>query len=217
MTAASLSGHWNIYLESIREHGHQLLAWSYADIRSRINCDTQEPVITGLLCEAMKARINSHSTPEVYAHYAVGDQDPISPAGELGNDRLRLDVHILGTGIRPQLGYVFEAKRLRTGGFPIGKYAGDEGMGDFIAGRYARGCPEGAMIGFWQDKDAAYWIAELHRVFAEDVSAVAPRLAIRSTPRAVRVHASLLDEFRGEHGRSDGTELVLFHVFLDAC
>jgi len=216
MSGSGLSAHWGVYLDAIREHSHQLLAWAYADIRPRIDPDTQEPAITGLLCEAMKRRINHADTPDIYAHYAIGDQEPVSPAGELGNDRLRLDVHVLRTAIRPHLGYVLEAKRLRTGGYSIGKYTGEGGMGDFIECRYAQGCPEGAMVGFYQDKDATYWLRELQRTFADDASASRPKLAIRSgLSRRVLIHM-MQDSHRSEHGRTDETAIALFHVFLDA-
>jgi hypothetical protein len=216
MISSGLGDHWSVYLDSIREHSHQLLAWAYSDIRSRLDVDTQEPAITGLLCEAMKRRINAPDTPDIYAHYAIGDQEPVSPAGELGNDRLRLDVHVLRTGIRPHLGYVFEAKRLRTGGYPISKYAGVGGMGDFLCCRYAQGCPEAAMIGFFQDKDIAHWIGELRRMFTNDASDSLPRLAVRSgLSRRVVINA-MQRSYRSEHGRDDGTTIALFHVFLEA-
>jgi hypothetical protein len=214
MSDGSDSGLWEVYLDSIREHGHQLLAWAHADVRSKIDADTDEPSITGLLCDAMKKRINSPTTPDVYTYYAVGDQDPVSPAGERGNDRLRLDISILRTGIRPQLAYVFEAKRLRTGGFPIGKYTGDGGMGDFLACRYAQGCPEGTMVGLWQDKDAAYWIRELKRAFDNDIASKEPRLGILENLKATIVIEPIRDHYRSIHQRSDRSRMILLHAFL---
>lgn len=209
------SDQWNVYLESIREHCHQLLAWAHADARSQLNDETDEPSITGLLCEAMKKRINSHASPEVYMHYAVGDQDPVSPAGERGNERLRLDINIVRTGIRPQLAYVFEAKRLRTGGFPIGKYVGDGGMGDFLACRYAPGCPEAAMVGLWQDKEATYWAKELERIFNNDVASAKPMLGIKENLKRITVLDVLRDHFHSVHIRSDSSALTVLHVLLD--
>lgn len=216
MTEVALSKHWNVYLDSIREHAHQLLAWSYADALPKIDADTDEPSITGFLCEAMKRRINDPDTPEVYAHYAVGDQEPVSPSGESGNHRLRLDINILRTGIRPQLGYVLEAKRLKTGGFSIGKYVGDGGMGDFLSCRYGKGAPEGAMVGLWQDKDPAYWLKELQRIYTEDEGAKAPKLSLRSRLTRFIVNATMPSCYRSEHRRADETNMVLLHVFLCA-
>jgi len=206
---------WDVYLDSIREHSHQLLAWAHSDARSELNANVDEPTLTGLLCDAMKRRINSPESPEVFMHYAIGDQDPVSPAGERGNDRLRLDVNILRTGIRPQLAYVFEAKRLRTGGFPIGKYSGDGGMGDFLACRYAKGCPEGAMVALWQDKDIDYWTGELKRVFGTDLTSKQPALGIIENLAETVVLDTLPNSFRSLHRRTDSTTITLLHVFLD--
>lgn len=215
MSNGTQRDHWDVYLDSIREHSHQLLAWAHADARSELNANSDEPTITGLLCDAMKRRINSPLSPEVYMHYAIGDQDPVGPAGERGNDRLRLDINILRTGIRPQLAYVFEAKRLRTGGFPIGKYTGDGGMGDFLACRYAQGCPEGSMVGLWQDKDAPYWMSELKRAFANDRAMELPSLGIIETLKPTVVLDSLRDHLCSVHRRSDSSAITLQHVFLD--
>ena len=215
MSNGTKSDQWDVYLDSIREHSHQLLAWAHTDARSELNANTDEPTITGLLCDAMKRRINSPQSPEVYMHYAIGDQDPVSPAGERGNDRLRLDINILRTGIRPQLAYVFEAKRLRTGGFSIGKYTGDGGMGDFLACRYAQGCPEGAMVGLWQDKEASYWMNELKRAFAADLASQQPALGIAENLTPTAVLDTLPDHFRSVHQRTDSTAITLLHVLLD--
>src|SRR5882724_243701 len=160
MIAVGLSEHWGLYLEAVRLHAHQLLAWAHTDVRHRLNHDLDEPSLTGLLGDAMKARLNCPETPTEYDHYTIADQDPISPFGQLGNDRLRLDLCVIRSGIRPRLAYIFEAKRLRTSGFPIGKYVGKGGLGDFIECRYGVGSPEAAMIGLFQNKDAAYWQGE---------------------------------------------------------
>lgn len=208
---------WDVYLETIREHSHRLLAWGYADIRGQLHRDLDEPSITGLLCHAMQQRIYRPETPDAYQYYAVHDQAPISPNAELGNDRLRLDISVRRTGIRQEIVYAFEAKRLRTGGFTIGKYVGDGGMGDFIECRYAVGCPEGAMLGFWQDKNTAYWQAQLENAFAADRNSRAPKLGIETELAPLQVIAELTDEWRSTHRRKDGTLIALNHVFLDCC
>ncbi|MDO8544484.1 MAG: hypothetical protein Q7S40_28930 [Opitutaceae bacterium] len=217
MTSGGPSDLWDLYLDAFRLHSHQLLAWAHADVRSRLHADLDEPSITGLVAEAMKARLNSHpDTPDEYDHYWIGDQEPISPAGQLGNDRLRLDVSVIRTGIRPRLSYIFEGKRLRTGSFTIGKYVGAGGIGDFIEGRYGVDCPEAAMVGFMQDRDAAYWHKELRRAYEEDIASGAPRLGIVQPLRTVEILNELTDELQSNHSRSNGTALQLLHIFLPA-
>jgi hypothetical protein len=216
MTNGSLSTLWDFYGEAFRLHSHQLLAWAHADVRSQLHPDLDEPSITGLLAEAMKRRLDYHpDTPEAYLHYTIGDQPPHSPAGELGNDRLRLDITVIRSSVRPRLSFVFEAKRLRTGGFPIGKYVGAGGMDDFISSRYAADCPEAAMVALYQNKDVRYWHSELQRAFAEDVKSATPTLNTESDLRLVNVLEALAHELQSTHRRSSGSPISLFHLFLD--
>ncbi len=216
MTSGSFSALWDFYGDAFRLHTHQLLAWAYADVRSKLTTDMEEPDITGLFADAIWFRLNHHpSTPDTYLHYSVGDQQPVSPQGQLGNDRLRLDITIIRTGIRPRLSFILEAKRLRTGGFPIGKYVGDGGIGDFIACRYGADYPEAAMVALLQNKDIPHWHGELRRVFSEDQSSTSPRLGITQSLSPVSVLGELPDELVSMHERSNGISLRLFHIFLD--
>jgi hypothetical protein len=216
MTNGSLSALWDLYGEAFRLHSHQLLAWAHMDVRSRLHSDLDEPSITGLLAEAMKFRLNYHpGTPDSYLHYSIGDQPPHSPAGELGNDRLRLDITVIRSGVRPRLVFVFEAKRLRTGGFPISKYIGAGGMGDFISGRYAEDCSQAAMVALYQNKESSYWHSELKRAFSENEKSSPVTLNTVSSLQAVTILEALPEELQSTHRRKDGTELLLFHIFLD--
>src|SRR4029077_3405806 len=213
--AAGLSKVWNLYVERLRFHSHQLLAWAHSDIRLSLHSGLNEPSITGLLGDAMKARLNSAYTPEEYDHYTVLDQEPISPSGQLGNDRLRLDLCVVRSGVRPRLAYIFEAKRLRTHGFPIGKYVGEGGMGDFLECRYGSTSPEAVMIGLFQNRDVTYWKAELERVFDEDRRALLPQLDILDDLRPVQVHDSFPDELQSGHRRRNALYIRMLHIFLD--
>jgi len=113
------------------------------------------------------------------------------------------------------LAYVFEAKRLRTGGFPIGKYVGAGGMDDFISCRYASGCPEAAMIGLYQNNDADYWRSELRRAFEADSKSIHPKLGTATQLKPVVVVPALTGELVSIHDRPNGFTLQLFHLFLD--
>lgn len=215
MIQNQLSGLWNLYGEAFRVHAHQLLAWAYLDARPRFVPGLEEPDLTGLLAEAMWGRLNNASTPESFDHYSIGDQVPHSPSGQLGNDRLRLDITIVRNGIRPRLSFVFEAKRLRTGTLTIGKYVGTGGMGDFLSGRYAADAPEAAMVGLFENQTLDYWQAELRRSFDEDSRSSSPQLAVMSTLAEVAILDEMLGELESSHHRSEGPSLRLFHIFLD--
>ncbi|HEY3856409.1 MAG TPA: hypothetical protein VGO67_18650 [Verrucomicrobiae bacterium] len=215
MNNGTISEVWEIYGEVFCLHSHQLLAWAYADVRPRLKADMEEPDITGLLAGAMKLRLNHPDTPDVFDHYWPGDQEPHSPSGELGNDRLRFDITIIRNGLKPRISFIFEAKRLRTGGFPIGKYVGDGGMGDFIECRYGAEHPEAAMVALFQNKDGAYWHDELKRVFTEEQVTETPRLAIHEPLCNVHIMDDFPDELQSIHRRSNRTNIRIYHIFLD--
>lgn len=215
MITGSLSELWDFYRVVFREHAHQLLLWAHMDVRAQLDANLDEPDITGLLATAMTSRLNHLDTPDDYLHYTIGDQQPQSPGGELGNDRLRLDVTVIRSGIRPRLTFVYEAKRLRTSGFAIGKYVGEGGMGDFLSCRYAADAPEAAMVGLFQNRDLAYWHLELQRAFDEDRLANLDKLGIDSGLAPIIVLNALVGELESRHRRSNGTDIQLFHIFLD--
>lgn len=216
MSNAPLSNHWNLYGEVFRQHAHQLLAWAYTDARPLFHPGLTEPDMTGLLAQAMKLRLNTHTdTPEAFDHYWIGDQEPHSPSGELGNDRLRLDITVIRNGVRPRLTFVFEAKRLRTNGYPISKYVGEGGMGDFISGRYAAEAPEAAMVALFENQSPDYWHSELWRSFVEDSKMECPRLAVIGLLSATPILPELPHELESSHRREGNTPIRLFHIFLD--
>src|SRR5207245_10526881 len=113
MHTASLAAEGDEYLVELRQDAHQLLAWGYADTRPRLAKAKDEYEITGLLADGMDARINSPHTPDRFMLYAIHNEKPISPAGELGKKRPRLDIQIERCGVRPKPHFTFEAKRLR--------------------------------------------------------------------------------------------------------
>jgi hypothetical protein len=215
MMVSGLSDTWGVYLGALRIHAHQLLAWAQADARPSLHDELDEPSITGLLGDAMKARLDAPETPQEYDHYTIGDQEPVSPSGQMGNDRLRLDLCIIRSGVKPRLRYIYEAKRLRTGGFPIGRYVGPSGIGDFLEGRYGEENPEAVMIGLFQNKDAGYWQKELHRSFDKDDNSKHRFLGVLEGLVPVRILESFPDELQSVHRRRNTGPIRLFHIFLN--
>ena len=212
----TLAGAWDIHLEAFRAHAHQLLVWAYQDVRQKLSPDSDEPTKTGWLAEAMNRRLDLPETPREYDHYVCGDQVPISPDGQEGNKRLRLDFSVIKTGVKPRISFLFEAKRLRTNGYPIGKYVGDEGMKDYVQGRYGRECPEAAMVGLFENQDVDYWHSELRRVCEEDLEMSPPTLAQIGSLAPVEIHDELSGELESHHQRDAPlSRLRLLHIFLD--
>lgn len=160
------------YDSSFRPDAHQLLAWGYEDALPKIHCTLKEEEITGFIAEAIEERLDEPSTPRKFRRYDIHEEKPIAVEGRTGKKRRRLDLVIICShgcpSPRPQ--YIFEAKRLRKNGYPIGKYIGEDGLQCFIKGIYASEYPEGTMIGYVQSDAPSYWESELKRSFARNLS-----------------------------------------------
>jgi hypothetical protein len=214
-----LESTWDDYVKVLREDSHQLLAWGHRDVRTELSKARDEYDITGLIGEAIERRINDPGTPERFAIYVVRSEHPVSPVGERGKDRPKLDVQIVKSG-RPQLVFTFEAKRLRDDGKAsvsdsLREYLGNEGVGRFVAGRYAAECLEAAMLGCGQSRDAHFWLQSVCERFADDISSRRNVLKIVQQIRPENVISDLRDEAVSVHERPNARPIRLFHIFLD--
>jgi len=200
------------YDYGFRRDAHQLLAWGYQDALPQIHCDLQEEEITGLIVEAMEKRLDSPSTPEKFDRYSVDEEKPIAVEGRKGKKRRRLDLVVVSGHSRPRPKYIFEAKRLRKNGYPIGKYVGEDGLQCFVKGVYASEYSEAAMIGYIQSDVASYWESELKRSFDEDLH---NNLCIIRLLQKVQVLSSISDAWFSEHKRTEGSSIAIYHIFFN--
>ncbi len=203
---------WHNYFEYFREYAHQLLVWGYQDSRARIGSQIEETEITGFIVAAMKARINSLETPELYRRFVVTENNPIESEGRTGKRRLMPDIIIESTQRIPHPLYVFEAKRLRKSTHPISKYIGEEGLLMFINGRYAADCPEVAMIGYVQSDTINHWVAELETQFNKDLVC---RFHLIEKFSKMLVAPDLPETWSSNHTRASGSPITIFHLLLD--
>ena len=68
------------------------------------------------------------------------------------------------------------------------------------------------MVGYVQSDSAPYWLSELARKLSEPAGG---NLECKKLPVPVSVLASLPDEWITVHGRPDGSEIAVYHIFLD--
>jgi hypothetical protein len=202
----------NAYDYGFRRDAHQLLAWGYQDALPDIHCNLMEEVITGLIVEAIEARLDAPSTPEKFDRYSIDEEKPIAVEGRTGKNRRRLDLVVVSGHNRPRPKYIFEAKRLRKNGYPIGKYVGQDGLQCFIKGVYAAQYPESAMIGYVQSDSASYWESELKRSFEEDSK---ENLCILKPLQRTQVLTFMPDVWVSEHERGAKDSITVYHVFLN--
>lgn len=220
MTTTDLAAEWDDYLVVLREDAHQLLAWGYADVRRRLAKANDEYEMTGLLADGMDARINSPLTPDKFMLYAVHNEKPTSPTGELGKKRPRLDIQIERCGVRPKRFFTFEAKRLRddaasSASDTMREYLGGDGIGRFVSGHYVPESREAAMLGCIQAHDAEFWFNRVSFAFETDALNGGAMYALIEPLRLAHIIKDLPDERVSVHARSQGVQIEIFHLFID--
>lgn len=202
------------YFYGFRRDAHQLLAWGHQEALSQIHCNLTEEEITGLIVEAMREKLKDPTIPErFYDRYSVGEEKPLAVEGRTGKRRRKLDIVVesnLPREIRPE--YIFEAKRLRKNGYPIGKYIGEDGLQCFVKGVYASQYPEAAMVGYVQSDAVSYWESELKRSFDGDPN---NDLRIIQLLQKVQVLSSMSDVWVSEHEQVTGSSIAVYHIFLN--
>lgn len=202
----------NAYDYGFRRDAHQLLAWGYQDALPEIHCNLMEEAITGLIVESIEKRLDAPSTPEKFDRYSIDEEKLIAVEGRTGKNRRRLDLVVVSGHSRPRPKYIFEAKRLRKNGYPIGKYVGRDGLQCFVKGVYAAQYPEAAMIAYIQSDVASYWESELNRCFDGDSNNV---LCTTKLLQRVQVLTSTPDMWVSEHERGVGNSIAVYHIFLN--
>lgn len=219
MSQGRLGPNWDEYLAVLREDAHLLLAWGYNDTRRELPNARDEYDITDLLADAMERRINDPLTPERFTLYSVHNERPISPAGQRGKKRPKLDIQIQRNGVRPKPYYTIEAKRLRdddkcTASDSLAHYLGDEGIGRFVAGVYDPEAVEAAMLGCIQAHDAKFWLECIASAFAEDVSSGRNKLRIIEQFCRCQIIAEILEEASSAHRRNNSSTIRLLHIMF---
>ena len=155
--------------------------------------------------------------PRWVQKFSVQCEKPISPHGEIGRSRPRLDIWIR-SGARPYYPkFVFEAKRLRHVTRPA-DYFGDEGVECFWNGTgYPVNTAGGAgMLGYIQDEDVTHWVVWLEERFERrrevlhicEGSGWEPAVQINELPHTFCTH---------HQPNANEKPIVLFHLLLSFC
>jgi len=213
MSSRARSAEWfEFYNGAFCNAVHQLLVWGYQDARPNIGPSHDEDDITGQIVECIKDRLDDPDTPQEFTlFYAVNDQDPVRKSGKRGKTRPVLDIITVCSMRLPRPEFMFEAKRLKVKGFPIGLYLGPQGIQCFIKGKYAAEYSAAGMIAYVQSHDSTRWISQLSRSLAKKANT----LRVTKNLIRIRIHPSLKDELVSGHRRWGNTEISIFHIFLD--
>jgi hypothetical protein len=206
-TALSLSSVEDIYELFFRREAHRLIALGYEKSRCKINCKLEETEITGFICEKIEEQLIID--PRLF-HYSLKEDNPTKGENRTGKSRRRLDIVIQCSYSIPRQNYIFEAKRLATSGYPIGKYLGEEGLQLFIDGIYACDCPEVGMIGYVQKGSFEHWEKELCQQLP-----ITTELLARKKPKKIKIIDDLEYEWVSKHDRKINKPVTVYHIFLD--
>ena len=205
------------YRSAYREHVHTLLAWGYADSRSKILVKYDEPAITGFIAEAIQDRLDAPDSPSWCDQIAIKDDPPIPGGGRTGRRRWRPDLIFESVEKRPRPKYHFEAKRLRKQlNKSIEAYLGVEGLQCFLSGRYASESDEAGMLGYVQCDDVNTWMDRLRSMIDQDCQSK-NELFLLSPQCTVQVVDAFPLEWVSKHKRSTGRGIIVHHILLDYC
>jgi hypothetical protein len=181
---------------------HHVLATGFQRLVAATLAKKEETAITGLLVEQMRAFVASRDCPRGAQHFSVHDDRPEGTNGLEGKRRPRIDIVVERTGMGTRPKFHFEAKRLDRSD-SVAEYVGEDGMGCFLSGKYAKGEPDAGMLGYVQQGTPETWAQRLREKLATESVAWAQH----------SLHVSLPHSYRSSHTR-DGQPFGLFHVLL---
>jgi len=152
--------HNPIYYAAFSRHAVHLILLGYGRLTASEWSEADEVTITGELTQATRAAIESEDAPDWAVHFAVHDDPPVKADDRTGKGRPRVDIILERTerGRHPR--YHFEAKRLYREGSDR-DYLGDDGLGCFLSGRYAKDENEACMLGYVQSEEETIWAGRI--------------------------------------------------------
>ncbi len=209
--------YFGAFPDAFIEHIHQLIAIGYKDAFPRIKVSdkkaNEEPSITGFIVTALKNRKRAlRRMPEWIKHYSFQENRPAEYENRIGSDRLLPDIVIeMNETGAPE--FVIEAKRLLKGQSTVGDYAGSEGMGCFIDGRYAERYDEAGMLGYVQDDSIEIWAKKVRK----KIDKSANELSLLLPQQTVDIYPQIQQEWISIHKRttSEGRLIKIYHILLD--
>jgi hypothetical protein len=139
---------------------HQLLALGYRRMDAKPFGFQEEPVITGELARAMNAAIDDDGSPLWTHDFSVQDEQTINDGTLKGKHRKRIDIGVRSSRPRPRNHFSFEAKLL-SDKHPLRDYLGDNGLGRFLRGQYAKEDKDAGMLGYVQSESEGEWAQRL--------------------------------------------------------
>jgi hypothetical protein len=144
---------------------HQLLKLGYERLDRSGYRTAEEEVISGDLADAIDLVLDEGSHPWMDL-FSVHNEAPVSDPRRKGKRRRKVDIRIDSALQRPRTRFPFEAKRL-IDAHDEKKYLGEDGLGRFLRGVYARTEAVAGMLGYVQSGEPARWAERIGRALGE--------------------------------------------------
>lgn len=204
-----------LYREAFRKKVFRLICLGHELLVEKDYADSDEPVITGRLVEAINNVSGDWTRPVWVSHFTAHEDPPVNVPERVGKHRKKLDIEIELTRRGPNRHYYFEAKRLSKGKSTIGDYLGDAGVGEFIAGNYALDEDEAGMLGYVQSDGPDEWAKKL----ANGIAKAKGKLHLFAGGWTNADSAcGRRDCYRTKHRRPTlGRPITLYHLLLRFC
>ena len=210
----SESGNKPDYEQSFVRRSHCILSMGYARLDAPSLANHEEEEIAGELTRAMQEAVQDIAAPRWAKHFWPAEETRVHESGRLGKHRRRIDIEILQHGIAPRRRLRFEAKRLRDAASHR-RYLGEDGLGCFLDGRYAKEDSIAGMLGYVQQDS----VKGQARRLADTLEAAPENYAMVADGQWKEVViVTELSTFRSIHSRRRPLgPITLLHTFLLFC
>ncbi|MHC5053418.1 MAG: hypothetical protein ACYTKD_01735 [Planctomycetota bacterium] len=210
------SGNTERFRALFRRHAFDLLRRGYERLDSAEYQASEEPVITGELRDAIRHVLDDRASPPPRwaSSFFVGEEVHLSSADRKGKHRKIIDLQIEFASSHGRVRFDIEAKRLSQGNSGVADYLGSEGLGEFIAGNYANGDPDGGMLGYVQTGTPKEWAVKIEKCMAKRSSTL--HVSTGGGWQATNLASDPKDCYRSTHDRpSAGRPISILHLLLD--
>lgn len=201
------------------ERVHQLLQIGYSRMNPADFSTTTEPDISGEIRRQIREFLDVGPLEPWMKYFTPLNEDPVDETPRVfkknrrtGEDRRLLDLHLECSERCPRTRFAFEAKRLHRSG-AAAVYLGEDGLGRFVAGHYARHDFAAGMLGFVQTGGPDEWATEIESKLKQGMrthSVSGGRCWKRVSMKRGPQHTYRSDHKRAAHG----IPITIYHTLL---
>lgn len=156
-----------VYQKSFVRRSHEILKMGYDLLDPTKFTASEEEDIMGELVRSMQNALQAPHAPRWAKNFWAVEETRVHDPARLGKHRHRIDIEILKSQQGPRPHLRFEAKRLYDA-TSRRNYLGNDGLGCFLDGRYAKEDDVAAMLGYVQTGSTSSHAQELEKEMARD-------------------------------------------------